>query len=198
VSAEGTEELLQAQQRLAKLERIEKNLQRLVMEEAISFEDFKEHRASIDSERANLKTLVDAISSRQGLVRADFEIALQLASQLDFLFAKGDYDERRLLCETIFKRLRVRDRKIVQVELNSPFTLIASRGEGSESFLNGEPIFPETVMYFVYVLQNPQGRIYIGFTTHLEKRIQQHQQGEAGWTRARGPWKLAQLPQFHS
>lgn len=139
MSAEGTEELLQAQQRLAKLERIEKNLQRLVMEEAISFEDFKEHRASIDSERANLKTLVDAISSRQGLVRADFEIALQLASQLDFLFAKGDYDERRLLCETIFKRLRVRDRKIVQVELNSPFTLIASRGEGSESFLNGEP-----------------------------------------------------------
>lgn len=51
-------------------------------------------------------------------------------------------------------------------------------------------------MYFVYVLQNPQGRIYIGFTTHLEKRIQQHQQGEAGWTRARGPWKLVLCETF--
>ena len=51
-------------------------------------------------------------------------------------------------------------------------------------------------MYFVYVLQNPQGRIYIGFTTHLEKRIQQHQQGEAGWTRARGPWKLVPCETF--
>lgn len=51
-------------------------------------------------------------------------------------------------------------------------------------------------MYFVYVLQNPQGRIYIGFTTHLEKRIQQHQQGEVGWTRARGPWKLVLCETF--
>jgi len=135
----GTEELKQAHQRLAKLERMEKNLQRLVMEEEISLEDFKEHRASIVAERANLKTLVDTIDYRQSMVRADFEIALQLASEFDFLFAKGDNDERRLLCETIFRRIRVRDRKIVQVELNSPFTLIASRAEGSVSFLNGQP-----------------------------------------------------------
>jgi DNA invertase Pin-like site-specific DNA recombinase len=137
----GREELLQAQQRLAKLERMGKNLQRLVMEEAISFEDFKEHRASIDSERANLKTLVNTISYDQSLIRADFEIALQLASELDFLFSKGNNDERRLLCETVFRRLTVRDRKIVQVELNSPFTLIASRAKGSEPFLNGQPLY---------------------------------------------------------
>jgi hypothetical protein len=136
----GREELLQAQNRLAKLERIEKNLQRLVIEEEISFKDFKEHRVCIEAERANLKTLVNTISYDQSLIRADFEIALQLASELDFLFAKGDKDERRLLCETVFRRLIVRDRKIVQVELNSPFTLIASRAKGSEPFLNGQPV----------------------------------------------------------
>ena len=135
----GREELLQAQNRLAKLERIEKNLQRLVIEEEISFKDFKEHRVCIEAERANLKTLVNTISYDQSLIRADFEIALQLASELDFLFAKGDKDERRLLCETVFRRLIVRDRKIVQVELNSPFTLIASRAKGSEPILNGQP-----------------------------------------------------------
>jgi DNA invertase Pin-like site-specific DNA recombinase len=134
-------ELLRAQTRLAKLERMEKNLQQLIIEEDICFKDFKEHRARIEAERANLKSLVNTISYDQGRIRADFEIALQLASELDFLFAKGNIDERRLLCETVFKRLSVRNGKIVGVELNPPFTLIASRGEGSVSLLNREPDF---------------------------------------------------------
>ena len=87
---------------------------------------------------------METVNYRQSMVRADFEIALQLASELDFLFAKGDNDERRLLCETIFRRVSVRDGKIVGVELNSPFTLIASRAEGSVSFLNRLP-FAEVV-----------------------------------------------------
>ena len=45
-------------------------------------------------------------------------------------------------------------------------------------------------MYFVYVLRNTEGRLYIGFTSDLEKRVHQHQEGEAGWTRGRGPWSL--------
>jgi len=136
----SSDELPLAQQRLDKLERMRKNLQRLVIEEEISFQEFKEHRARIEAEKANLNSLVETIEYRQGMVRADFEIALQLASELDFLFAKGDNDERRLLCETVFKRVSVRNGEIVGVELNSPFTLIASRAEGSESFLKSQPI----------------------------------------------------------
>ena len=71
---------------------MEKNLQKLVIEEDISFKDFKEHRARIEAGRANLKSLVETINSRQTLVKADFEIAIQLASELDFLFEKGDND----------------------------------------------------------------------------------------------------------
>lgn len=44
--------------------------------------------------------------------------------------------------------------------------------------------------YFVYVLQNPEGRLYIGFTTDLDRRIGQHQEGKGGWTHSRGPWRL--------
>ena len=73
-------------------------------------------------------------------MRADFEIALQLASELDFLFAKGDNDERRLLCETIFRRVYIRDGKIAQVGLNSSFALINSIAESSGSFLSGQPV----------------------------------------------------------
>ncbi|MCK4697387.1 MAG: hypothetical protein KAT53_03670, partial [Dehalococcoidia bacterium] len=95
----GDGELKQAEEGLVKLERMEKNLQRLVIEDEISFEDFKEHRARIEAGRAHLKTLVESIKSRRSLVKGDFEIALQLASELGFLFAMGDNDQRRLLCE---------------------------------------------------------------------------------------------------
>jgi len=74
---------------------------------------------------------------RQHLVKADFEIALQLATESDFLFDKGNFDERRLLCETVLKRLYVKEGKVTKMELNSPFALIASRTNSSESVLSG-------------------------------------------------------------
>ena len=59
-------------------------------------------------------------------MKADFEIALQLATELDFLFDNGNFEERRLLCETVFKRIYVSEDKIGKVELNAPFGLIAT------------------------------------------------------------------------
>ena len=132
---EGDGQLKAAETRLAKLERMEKNLQRLYMEEEISHADFKEHRSQIEAERSRLRTTVDVIRQRQHLVRADFEIALELATQLDFLFEKGNFDEKRLLCETILKRLYVEDGKITRTELNAPFAIIArAKGSGAVTF----------------------------------------------------------------
>jgi len=133
---EGDGQLKAAETRLAKLERMEKNLQRLYMEEEISHADFKEHRSQIEAERSRLRTTVDVIRQRQHLVRADFEIALELATQLDFLFEKGNFDEKRLLCETILKRLYVEDGKITRTELNAPFAIIA-RAKGSGAVTSG-------------------------------------------------------------
>ena len=45
-------------------------------------------------------------------------------------------------------------------------------------------------MYYLYVLVNPSGRIYIGQTDNLDYRLEQHQNGEGGWTKSRGPWEL--------
>ena len=81
-----------------------------------------------------------AIKQRQHLVKADFEIALELATQFDFLFEKGNYDERRLLCETVFKRLYVEDGKITKKELNAPFALIARHAGGSGTVTSGGPL----------------------------------------------------------
>jgi len=50
--------------------------------------------------------------------------------------------------------------------------------------------------YFVYVLRNPEGRLYIGFTIDLNKRLHQHQEDKGGWTCGRGPWELVHYETF--
>ena len=133
---EGDGELSRAEARLTKLDRMEDNLQRLFVEEEISMADFKKHRSQIEAERHRLRNTVDVIRQRRNLVKADFEIALELATQLDFLFEKGNFDEKRLLCETVLKRLYVADGRITRTELNAPFAIIA-RANGSGAVTNG-------------------------------------------------------------
>ena len=53
-------------------------------------------------------------------------------------------------------------------------------------------------MHSVYVLRNPQGRLYVGSTFDLERRVLQHQGDEGGWTRGRGPWELVHYEHFHN
>jgi putative endonuclease len=52
--------------------------------------------------------------------------------------------------------------------------------------------------YYVYVLKNQAGMLYIGSTTDLETRVRRHQEGKAGWTRPRGPWELVEFETFET
>ncbi|MBI2551468.1 GIY-YIG nuclease family protein [Candidatus Uhrbacteria bacterium] len=46
-------------------------------------------------------------------------------------------------------------------------------------------------MYYVYVLRNNTGRLYIGFTNDLKERVRRHQSGEVYTTkRLGGFWEL--------
>ena len=47
-------------------------------------------------------------------------------------------------------------------------------------------------MYFVYLLENQNEKSwYIGYTTDLKRRLQEHQSGQGGkTTKARSDWKL--------
>jgi putative endonuclease len=53
-----------------------------------------------------------------------------------------------------------------------------------------------TDQYFVYVLRNPEKRLYIGYTIDLKRRVCEHQEGKGGWTRDRGPWELVYYETF--
>ncbi len=56
--------------------------------------------------------------------------------------------------------------------------------------------------FFVYVLQNPEGKIYIGQTSDLERRIAQHNGPDCRLTvhtkRHAGPWRLVHSEEFPS
>ncbi|OHA88447.1 MAG: excinuclease ABC subunit C [Candidatus Zambryskibacteria bacterium RIFCSPHIGHO2_01_FULL_43_27] len=44
-------------------------------------------------------------------------------------------------------------------------------------------------MYYVYVLRSPK-QFYIGCTSDLKRRFQEHQSNKSISTKNRGPWKL--------
>jgi putative endonuclease len=56
--------------------------------------------------------------------------------------------------------------------------------------------------YHVYVLQNPDGKLYIGQTDDLERRCRQHNDPAHTLTRTtkrfRGPWKLVYSEELSS
>jgi predicted GIY-YIG superfamily endonuclease len=46
------------------------------------------------------------------------------------------------------------------------------------------------------VLRNREGRLYIGSTGDLRRRLAEHQEGRSRWTRNRGPWQLVHYESF--
>jgi putative endonuclease len=45
-------------------------------------------------------------------------------------------------------------------------------------------------MAWVYVIQNAEGRFYVGMTTYLDERLRDHNSGVSKWTKYRAPWQL--------
>ena len=45
-------------------------------------------------------------------------------------------------------------------------------------------------MFWVYILQNPGGRFYVGYTDNLEARLIRRTDDRTTYTRKNGPWTL--------
>ena len=55
------------------------------------------------------------------------------------------------------------------------------------------------MIYYVYILQSAQdGTFYKGYTENIEKRVDQHNNGESKYTSRKMPWKLVYLEQFQT
>ncbi len=54
-------------------------------------------------------------------------------------------------------------------------------------------------MYFVYVLRSKFGKLYIGHTNNLERRVAEHNLGFSRYTsRVAGPWALVYKEPFNT
>jgi len=54
-------------------------------------------------------------------------------------------------------------------------------------------------MFFVYILKNPEGKHYIGYTSKdLEERVREHNSAKGRWTRHKGPWILVHSERFNT
>ncbi len=45
-------------------------------------------------------------------------------------------------------------------------------------------------MFFVYVLENSEGKKYVGHTSNLDRRLQEHNETGKGYTSKYRPWRL--------
>ena len=53
-------------------------------------------------------------------------------------------------------------------------------------------------MFYVYVLLNNEGRIYIGYSKKLDERIKDHASGRVEYTKHKRPWKLVYYEAYSS
>ena len=52
-------------------------------------------------------------------------------------------------------------------------------------------------MYFTYILQSQKDRsFYIGYSSNLEQRVEQHNKATTGYTSTKKPWKLVYFETF--
>lgn len=53
-------------------------------------------------------------------------------------------------------------------------------------------------MYTVYIIRNPEGRLYKGYTENINKRLEEHNAGVTRWTKSKGPWKLVYSEEYQN
>ena len=54
-------------------------------------------------------------------------------------------------------------------------------------------------MWCVYLIENKEGKIYIGHTANVDERVKRHNQPKGClWTQGRGPWKVIYTEEFET
>ena len=60
-----------------------------------------------------------------------------------------------------------------------------------EKSKNVGPSSREKPNYEVYVLRSlATGKLYIGYSSDVDRRMKEHKAGKSTWTRGKGPWQL--------
>ena len=74
----------------------------------------------MEAEEAALGSRIQMVMHHQTLLATDFKLALDIASNLGWLYGRVNFRERRLLVETLFKRVDAQGDKVAAYKLNPP------------------------------------------------------------------------------
>ncbi len=113
------------QKRLEKLRIKKKNVVHILLEKENPTESdktiFEETRREIDIEEIHLVTELEKSQNRMADMMRLVDLALSLATNAHSAFKNTKDDQLRgLLTRTLFKKIEIKDKKIVQFELNAP------------------------------------------------------------------------------
>ncbi len=53
-------------------------------------------------------------------------------------------------------------------------------------------------MFYIYILENLEGSIYVGYTANLQQRFRAHNKGKSVYTSSKRPWGLVYYEAFRS
>ena len=53
-------------------------------------------------------------------------------------------------------------------------------------------------MYFAYIIKSKEGRLYIGSTNNIDKRLNEHNSGKSFWTKRYHDWQLVYKEEFQT
>jgi putative endonuclease len=62
--------------------------------------------------------------------------------------------------------------------------------------ISGLFAFTPLMNHFVYIIINPDGILYKGYTTNINQRIEYHNTGKSQYTKNKGPWKVVFIKSF--
>lgn len=53
-------------------------------------------------------------------------------------------------------------------------------------------------MYYVYILRNPAGKYYVGYSKDVEERLKKHNGGGSVWTKNHRPWDIIYTEEYET
>lgn len=141
---------------------------------------------------------LDTSIRMESVVPNDFASLFSRCPKIDTIFFNGQKAEqlfRKLVLEKLVKNLgkRAGPLRFLRLPSTSPAHASLTRGQKKARWHQElkAALAPSQPSYYVYILQAGDGRYYTGYTTHLDRRLKEHQSGSGGkFTRSFGAIKI--------
>jgi DNA invertase Pin-like site-specific DNA recombinase len=112
---------------LEETESRKKSLTEKYIDESIDRETYLTHKAELETKEAKCRTELGKIDSKLSSWKETTEMALTLIKNCYGAYQAANYDQKIALAHTIFERLTIKDRQIIEAKLKEPFNYLLKK-----------------------------------------------------------------------